>query len=38
MTCVFRGLTATDGSFCRPRDCEHSVSAGSVYGVPVTSV
>ena len=38
MTCVLRGFTATDGSFSRPREREHSVSVASVCGVPVTSV
>jgi hypothetical protein len=38
MTWVLRGFTATEGSFSRPRDREHSVSVASVYGVPVVSV
>jgi hypothetical protein len=38
MTLVFRGSTATAGSFCRPREIEHSCSTPSVYACPVASV
>jgi hypothetical protein len=33
-----RGLTATAGSFWRPRLWEHAVKTSSVYGTPVTIV
>ena len=35
---VFRGSTATAGSFWRPRAIVHSSSVASVYGLPVASV